>query len=405
MSSNPTSGSGGSAGNPPAACPLAPGLASPDNLIDYNSPAGAKLWKAHTEPLSDKFDGSPSKLRVFIADVQRRAQTAGWNKITTIEVNQTNRDLFKEYGLIDLKHVHAAAIKVFANRDRSTQNSAQMYTFLFDSVSESLKSRLLTRQEDYIVGNSMHDGPSLFKTILTIAKVHTRSTSSHVRQALMSLEEYMKDKAKYDIIAFNQYVQECRDDLASYGEQADDLLLYLFKGYQATTDSEFNQYIRDKQNSYNEGTDMTVSELMANAELKYKTLVQAGAWCSPSPEQQQIVALQSQLVLMAQAAAKRQGNSNDNGPSAKKARLPALPDDHWKYKNPDKAATKAKNGKTYHWCPNHKKGMWVLHHPSECRIGQRNTPTDRPTSTPPLTPSPSTQTAFAAILHDYLNDE
>ena len=136
------------------ACPLAPALASPGTIIDYGTAAGAKLWKSNTEALTDKYDGSPSKLRVFIADVQRRSQTAGWSRITTIKVGTTDRDLFKEYGLIDLKNTHAAAITVFAANNRDTQNSAQMYTFLFDSITESLKARLLTRQDDYIVGNN-----------------------------------------------------------------------------------------------------------------------------------------------------------------------------------------------------------------------------------------------------------
>ena len=119
------------------ACPLAPALASPGTLIDYGTAAGAKLWKSNTEALSSKYDGTPAKLRVFIADVQRRAQTAGWSTITTITVGQTDKDLFQEYGLIDLKYLHAAAIKVFAAGDRNTQNSAQMYTFLFDSITET----------------------------------------------------------------------------------------------------------------------------------------------------------------------------------------------------------------------------------------------------------------------------
>ena len=399
----PAPPAGAGAGTTP--CALSPALATPTAVIDYTTSAGAKLWKTNTEALPNKYDGSAAKLRVFIADVQRRAQTAGRAGITTITVDNAQRDLFKEYGVIELKHIHAAGLQVFTANNRSTQNSAQMYTFLFDSISETLKARLLTRQSDYVIGADQRDGPSLFKTILSIAKVHTRSTASHVRQALMSLDTYMKETAKCDVIKFNQYVQECRDDLASYGETSTDLLLYLFKGYQATTDAEFNRYIRDKQNAYNEGTDITVTTLMANAELKYKTLTQANTWCAPSAEQQQIVALQLQLLLMAQAAEKRPGNW-DGGPDAKKRKFVPLPDDHWKYKNPKKEDTKVHNNKTYYWCPNHKKGMWVLHHPKDCRLKRQSGPSSNPTAAPTApTPSADPHAAFAAVLQNYLNDE
>ena len=45
-------------------------------------------------------------------------------------------------------------------------------------------------------------------------------------------------------------------------------------------------------------------------------------------------------------------------------------DDTWKTikPKPGEACTKQVKNKLYHWCKNHKEeGMWVIHHPEDCR--------------------------------------
>ena len=352
----------------PVAFALSPAQAGAQALIDYSTSEGAKLYKANTEPLDTKFDGNVKNLRVFLADAARHATSAGWDDITNVDTdgNGTMRSLFTQYGLIKEERVKAAAVAYIANNGRSAQNAYQMYLFLFKSLDETFKAKILAKEDSFNV-NGRHDGPCLLKLSVTEVKVQTRSTSSHIRQSLMSLDKYMKETAKSDISAFNRYVQECRDDLASYGEESTDLLLYLFRAYQASSDSEFNRYIKDKHNEYNEGKDMTVDELMLNADTKYKTLVQAEAWCEPSPEQAQIIALQSTIDKLRTAAT----TTSQKKPKAKKEKKEKK-DYAWKYENPDNKETKQKEGRTYYWCKNHKDGMWVLHHPSQCNAVRRN---------------------------------
>ena len=353
----------------PVAFALSPAQAGAQALIDYSTSEGAKIYKANTEALDTKFDGNVKNLRVFLADAARHATAAGWDEITNVDTdgNGTMRSLFTQYGLIKEERVRAAAVVYIGNNDRAAQNAYQMYLFLYKSLDEAFKAKVLTKEDMFIV-NRRHDGPSLLKLIVTEVKVQTRSTSSHIRQSLMSLDKYMKETAKSDISAFNRYVQECRDDLASYGEESTDLLLYLFRAYQASSDAEFNRYVKDKQNEYNEGKDMTVDELMLNADTKYKTLLQAEAWCEPSPEQAQIIALQSTIDKL-KTAAKTLKKTKETKPKKEKK---DKKDHEWKYANPDNATTKQKNGRTYHWCKNHKDGMWVLHHPSQCNAARRN---------------------------------
>ena len=57
---------------PPGPFALTPALAQAD-VINMSTTAGIKLHKAIVAPLSAPFDGTPSRLRVFLQDVEQRA--------------------------------------------------------------------------------------------------------------------------------------------------------------------------------------------------------------------------------------------------------------------------------------------------------------------------------------------
>ena len=56
---------------------LAPGRAS-NNLIDYNTPEGAKLFTKATEPMREPFDGTPEMFNNFISQVKDKVVDFGW---------------------------------------------------------------------------------------------------------------------------------------------------------------------------------------------------------------------------------------------------------------------------------------------------------------------------------------
>ena len=70
------------------------------------------------------------------------------------------------------------------------------------------------------------------------------------------------------------YVKLLVDGLKSRGKVTQDLLVNLFKGYLACSDNEFVEYIKRKQDKYEEGEDLEPDLLMINAADKYKTLLQ-----------------------------------------------------------------------------------------------------------------------------------
>jgi hypothetical protein len=92
---------------------------------------------------------------------------------------------------------------------------------------------------------------------------------------------------------------------------------------------------------------------MEFATNKYKQMVDQGLWKPTKPEpDEDIIALKAELEKL----------KNSNNSKSKKEWTKAA----WKSVAPADGQPKVKsaNGKTYHWCPNHKE--WTIHTPEEC---------------------------------------
>jgi hypothetical protein len=85
--------------------------------------------------------------------------------------------------------------------------------------------------------------------------------------------------------------------LSARGETLSDLLVNLCKGYKAANDVEFLNFIRRKENAYEEGDDINTNNLMADSLIKFKARKLVGKWSAPTKEQGQILALMAQVEL------------------------------------------------------------------------------------------------------------
>jgi hypothetical protein len=73
------------------------------------------------------------------------------------------------------------------------------------------------------------------------------------------------------------------------------LLVNLFLGYKQCKDPEFVDYIKKKEDFYEEGGDVTYQQVMDWAANKFKVRKKEnGAWCQRSSEEETIIALQAQ---------------------------------------------------------------------------------------------------------------
>ena len=347
---------------------LAPALVNADALIDYNTPAGAKLYERAVKPLSpdDLYDLSSDRLTVFLADLDDRIVASGWEGIFSIPEDAAAaapvlRMLTTDYGVVTLDQIRAHAETYLPNNDRNCQNAFQAFNCLMNSLDNKAKMRINLRRDLFVVDGVGH-GPLLLKVIVQTAYVDTRSTVLHLREQLSRLDMYIKD-VKSDVEVFNDHVRTMVSGLEARGEQTLDLLANLFKGYMCVTDSSFVEFIKRKKDAYEEGEiELTPEQLMESAANKFNALKQSGRWQQASEQDEKIIALQAKIKLLEEKRNKKTKNkTKEKGNQKKPAWLTTPPKD-------GESEEKTSGGKTYYWCARH--GKWSLnsgHTTATCR--------------------------------------
>jgi hypothetical protein len=129
------------------------------------------------------------------------------------------------------------------------------------------------------------------------------------------------------------------------------------------------RYQHDTEGLY--GICVTLKDYMASACTKYQTLIMKGLCESPSPKQEQIIALTAAVSSLKSKTRKvpggrtdTTGKPRDQGAARSGARKN---DDEYAWKDVAPKAgepnKKRANGKDYFWCTRHKQPQWTLHNP------------------------------------------
>ena len=234
---------------------LAPGLAAA-GVLDYSTAAGAKIYRAATQPLmEDSFNCEPQGLKDFLAYLEDRSIVNGWDPILDIpedarHPNNKLRNLIHKFGQITLQQVKDHASLYVAYQERASQDSMQLYQCLMSSLSKEARAKVMIWKNDYTI-TGYPSGAALLKIIIRESHIDTRATVRHIRDKLSSLDLYLPTIG-HDIIKFNTYVKDLLDSLNARGETTHDLLSNVFKAYKSTTDKTFVEYIRKKEDQYDE---------------------------------------------------------------------------------------------------------------------------------------------------------
>ena len=248
---------------------------------------------------------------------------------------------------------------------RDAQMSQQMLACIRNSISDecALKVENSGMEPAITIKKGTHektieDGPTFLKIMISRITIDSRSTVTYIRSMLSDLDKHMV-RFDCDVTQFNDFVKTQIDALQARGETSNDIMVNLFKGYKAITDSQFKQYIAQKINEYDEGSNITKERLMNLAENKYKTLVRAGEWKAPDEDQKEVLALRAQI----QELKSQKGN-----------RRKVKPD--WKKKAPsDIKAIKTYKDREYNWCPKHQ--MWTVHKAEDCKLPDKKNKDDK----------------------------
>ena len=285
------------------------------------------------------------------------------------------KDHIESYGEIPYADVKNHALTYMHEDAREAQDSFMMYHCLMNSLTDAAQKQVRTRGNVHpFMFGGKGSGPVLLKLIIMVSHVDTRATITSVRTKLSSLDQAMRDHES-NIELFNDYVISQVSKLHARGEQTQDLLVNLFKGYKACKDAEFVDYIKKKEDLYEEGGQVEYQQLMDWALNKYKTRKESDQWCQRTTEEETIIALQSQVKSLmskkSDASGKSAGGKKDQKKTNKKGKGKGKfkPEDGpaW-MKTPPKDGekqSKTVEGKEYHWCPDHE--SWTRHKPSECK--------------------------------------
>ena len=383
---------------------LSPALAQPA-LLDYSSAAGAKIFSKATEALPTTFSLRVPNIKVFLNELTTQQQTFGWENIMRVNVAPDGEpnvfcNIIEQHGRASFENVTRHANTFIGANNRDAQNDFQLFKCLNNTVDEESKKRLANDRGKYCLGAaSTPCGIAYLKLALTKAEVDTRATASHVRTNLTMLPTYMTEMAQQDILKFNAYVNEQMDTLTSRGEDSSDILVNVFKGYEACTDSAFTKYINDLKDRWEEGGELTYEELMRKAEVKYSSRILENQWNAPSREQTEIIALRAQL----QATIDTESKKRVKKPPAKQKVPPKKPKSDKNNKFSGKMAFRGTHpkagepvekdidGDIWKYCAKHKK--WGRHSTDECRM---SAPTGDNTEQPPEGVS-----AHLAAIEDY----
>jgi len=382
-------------------------MASPfATFNDVSTPEGRKLWELATKPLKSEFDGGKSGYPLFKAQVRNKLRTCQWQDINTFTIGGQVLSLVDNADLIPLEEVVNAREQrelyiVTGPRQADPQNgvteitnaqvtTATLHAFQAQMQHDCLVGSLSGDMEQHVAElqnqNKTHnDGPTLLKLIQDKARGKAvRQQMKNVRQRIrdLSLKEH-----KWNVTAFNDQLKSLLVTLRNNEEEFldKDIADVVVNNYKQVKHQDFASMITLELNVADKANrDVDHEELMEIGEAKYESLVKQGIWGKRTPQEEQILALQTQLkALQSQqhkgnkpSPSKDTGKDNSEEPKKKKYQDKAPPE--WKLENPDNKSILKKTIKfkgkeeevTYHWCKHHRhgKGMWVRHKPKDCKL-------------------------------------
>ncbi len=290
---------------------LTPAMAL-DGIIDYKTTRGRKMYAAATAKLSeDLYDCNAEDLYAFLKALSERAREYGWETagvgIMSIPDDPANPNGFKllinNHGEIDIESIRTFEESYITGESHSAQDAAMLYRCLMNSISKEGKKKILVLEDQYQI-DTYGSGNLLLKIIVRESHLDTNATSASIRKKLTNLDQYLPTIG-HDITKSNTYVKLLIDGLRSRGKATSDLLINLFKGYSVCSDREFIEYMKRKEDSFEEGNEITPDQLMKYADEKYKMLLQKGSWNAPDANEEKIMALQIEINKLKKSGNKK----------------------------------------------------------------------------------------------------
>ena len=365
-----------------AAFSIGPGVAT-NTVIDFASSTGIKLFATATQSLygdkANRFDVNPDGIHSFLGLVEEHSQYHGLNGgtgILDIPVDAANNlgatvSLITSYGMVTLTQVRDNVRNYVRLPVRATQDSAMLFRCLMVSLSVKGRNKVRIWKDDYTIDGHL-SGALLLKVIIRQSHVDTNATTRHIRLKFTRLDNTFA-KMNFDVEQLNLYVRTWLDALTARGGETHDVFVYLLKAYKTSPDPDLVDYVKRKEMEYDDGWEVTHTELMQLVGNKYATRAAEEEFEGGEEKVESIIALQAQVDELKQEIAYHGGSSKGSGASKTGYQGKSLnvrpPMEPWKKVAPTAAevaaGSKTVNGKQFFYCAKH--GYWCAHITKDCK--------------------------------------
>jgi hypothetical protein len=218
-------------GAAPVTMALTPFVAN-TSTIDYQTKAGAELWKQSSKGLYGdseelRYDLTAERLMSFLDDLTNRAKKCGWLVLMQISKDGVTKSMLTQYADIDREDA-----KTFLDTEldatthpRKVQDDTALYHCLYDSLNIDARNRINLKKADFTLANNTESGVLLIKVITMAAQVATRSTATLLMSQLTAGMHQLYDKCGGNIIKFHETIRSKMRTLSSYGSPVGDKAL------------------------------------------------------------------------------------------------------------------------------------------------------------------------------------
>jgi len=180
--------------------PMRPLDVARNMYLDYATTQSIKFYNKGCEKLpGDPFNGK--MLMTWLVQVQDKASMFTWTSILTIKGKLLTQH-FTELTMVEVR----AHVQAYQDRSsREAQNSEMIIQCLKASISKPVYNKVYLHMDKYTIYRKntlepIQDGVCFLKTIIDYYHSNTRSSAKLIRKQLATLNYYMKNVAKGDVM-------------------------------------------------------------------------------------------------------------------------------------------------------------------------------------------------------------
>jgi hypothetical protein len=204
--------------------PMRPLDVARNMYLDYTTTQSINFYNKGCEKLpGDPFNGK--MLLTWLVQVQNKANMFTWTPILTIKGKQ----LTQHFTEITMEEVRAHVQEYQDRGSREAQNADMLIQCLKASISKPVYNEVYLQMDKYTIYRKntfepIQDRVCFLKTIIDNYHLNTRSSTKLIRKQLATLNYYMKNIAKGDVMKLCEHTRELMYELNAAGETTNDLL-------------------------------------------------------------------------------------------------------------------------------------------------------------------------------------